>query len=443
MVRFTALVCWQAAVLAGVASAQLAAGQGQLVDRAFFPTRDHPAIAYTTTPASDAVAALEAKLRAGAIRLEADADSGYLRSVLDALQVPVESQMLVYSKTSLQAARIHPGNPRAIYFTDSVAVGWVRGGLLELAALDPRQGLIFYTLDPVPGALATFTRQDNTCLQCHESRTSLDIPGMLARSVLTAPAGQPMFQLGSHIVDHRTALENRWGGWYVTGQHGVTRHLGNAIVLDPDAAESSVSSNTLNVSSLVGRFDPAGYPTAHSDIAAHLVFDHQMHMMNLLARIGWESRVAAYARLQPAGAGRSDETVALEEMAVEFVDYLLFIDEAPLTAKVVGTSGFAEKFAARGPFDRNGRTLRQMRLDGRLMRYPCSYMIYSEAFDALPADARDAIYRRLWRVLSGDEAAARYRNLSLTDRQAIVEILIDTKKGLPEYFTGSGLKAQG
>jgi hypothetical protein len=435
MGRFMLPAFWLAALLASSAETRLTADRPQLADRAFFPTRDHPAIGYSTTPASDVVALLDGRIRAGAAELEAEGESGYLRSVLDALHVPVESQMLVYSKTSFQAARIHPANPRAIYFNDSVAVGWVRGGFLELAALDPRQGVVFYTLEPAPGERATFTRRD-TCLSCHESRTGLDIPGMLVRSVLTAPAGQPMFQLGSHIVDHRTPLEDRWGGWYVTGEHGVARHRGNAIVIDPDAPETSVSNKTLNVRSLDGRFDPAGYPTAHSDIVAHLVFDHQMHMMNLLARIGWESRVAAHVRLQEgdAPAGGSHETVALDDLAAEFVDYLLFIDETPLAERIVGTSGFAERFAARGPFDRNGRSLRQLQLEGRLMRHPCSYMIYSEAFDALPAEARDAIYRRLWRVLSGDEAAARYRRLSLADRQAIAEILIDTKRGLPEYF---------
>jgi hypothetical protein len=431
---FGARVWWSALPLAAV-SAQLAAGQVRLVDRPFSPTRDHPAIAYSTTPASDAVAALDARIRAGTARLEPASDSGYLRAVLDALEVPVESQMLVYSKTSFQAARIHPGNPRAIYFNDSVAVGWVRGGFLELAALDPRQGLIFYTLDPAAGEMAAFARQDS-CLQCHESRTSLDIPGMLARSVVTAAAGQPMFQLGSHIVDHRTPLADRWGGWYVTGQHGATRHLGNAIVLDPEAPETSMSGRTLNVSSVEERFDATGYPSAQSDIVAHMVFDHQMHMMNLLARVGWESRVATHARLRTGGtpAGSSDETIALDDLAVELVDYLLFIDEPPLGGRIVGTSGFAETFAARGPFDRNGRSLRQLQLDGRLMRHPCSYMIYSEAFDALPPDAREAIYRRLWRVLSGSDTADRYRRLSRDDRRAIIEILVDTKKGLPEYF---------
>jgi hypothetical protein len=102
---------------------------------------------------------------------------------------------------------------------------------------------------------------------------------------------------------------------------------------------------------------------------------------------------------------------------------------------VRGGSGFAERFAAKGPRDRKGRSLYELDLNRRLMKYPCSYLIYSPAFDALPASARDPIYRRMWEVLSGQERGERYQSaLSLADRQAIVEILQDTKKDLPPYF---------
>jgi len=112
----------------------------------------------------------------------------------------------------------------------------------------------------------------------------------------------------------------------------------------------------------------------------------------------------------------------------------LFVEEAPLPSRMRGTSGFAERFASQGPRDRQGRSLRQLDLDKRLMRYPSSYMIYTQAFDSLPAEAREAIYQRMWQVLSGEDSSARYARLSLADRQAIVEILRETKPGLPAYF---------
>jgi hypothetical protein len=113
---------------------------------------------------------------------------------------------------------------------------------------------------------------------------------------------------------------------------------------------------------------------------------------------------------------------------------MLFVDETPLAGKIEGTSGFTQKFSAEGPADARGRSLRQLDLERRLMRYPCSYMIYSQAFEALPAMAKDAVYRRMWEVLSGGDKQKPYDRLSLADRRAIVEILRDTKKDLPAYF---------
>ena len=125
----------------------------------------------------------------------------------------------------------------------------------------------------------------------------------------------------------------------------------------------------------------------------------------------------------------------MDGVAREVVDYLLFIDETKLTDRVRGRSGFAERFSTIGPLDGKGQSLHELDLNRRLMKYPCSYLIYSPAFDALPPGAKDPIYRRMWQVLSGRERDARYLSaLSLADRQAIVEILRDTKKDLPAYF---------
>ncbi len=131
-------------------------------------------------------------------------------------------------------------------------------------------------------------------------------------------------------------------------------------------------------------------------MVALLVFEHQMRMMNLLAH---------------------------PEDVNELVDYMLFVDEPPLPDKIAGASGFAEKFTALGPRDGKGRSLREFDLEYRLMRYPCSYMIYTEAFEALPAATKDAIYQRMWQVLQ-----------RLENGRAVIEILRDTKKDLPDYF---------
>jgi len=389
----------------------------------FSAALDHPAIQYDTRPLNDPVAALNRKIHEGSVQLRFEGASGYLRSVLEALQIPIESQLLVFSKTSLQAPIISPKNPRSLFFNDSVAAGWVKGEpFVELAAEDPEQGVIFYTLNQVPTTKPAFERQDR-CLVCHESFSSLGVPGTLLRSSFVAADGQPLRQLGDYLNDHRSPLEQRWGGWYVTGKRVPAGHLGNTIVTNPASAPPV---DAPSLTSLEGKFDTSLYLSPYSDIVALMVFDHQMHMINLLTRMGWDTRLALYQRL--------DISQVLRDDARDLVDYLLFVDEAPLAGKIEGTSGFAGEFAALGPRDRKGRSLRDLDLEHRLMRYPCSYMIYSPAFEALPSEAKDAIYRRMWQILSGQEKGSKYARLSADDRQAVIQILRDTKKGLPAYF---------
>ena len=398
---------------------------GQLAEHPSIGAVTHPAIGYHTQPTHDPVAELIRRLDAGTARVDFDGDSGYLKSTLDALHVPVESQMLVMSKTGVQALYTEPTNPRAIYFNDAVTVGYIRGAaLLELAVQDPQQGVVFYTIDQKPQAKPFIDRRQG-CLTCHQVYNTLHVPGLLMRSVLIAPDGLPAGQLGRDDPDDRTPFRLRWGGWYVTGTHGDMRHMGNAILSKGETRDTIVTDRTLNRTSLDGAFDRHGYPAAESDIVALMVFQHQVHMTNLITRVGWDARLAAYDHRVNFAAG------PLRDAVNELVDYLLFVDEAPITRPIKGTTSFAETFAARGPADRRGRSLRQLDLDHRLLRYPCSYMIYSAAFGALPADARSAIYGRMSEVLSGRDADRKYARLSEADRRAVLEILRDTVADWP------------
>jgi hypothetical protein len=403
------------AVLAWCASVVLSA---QFTDSAF--ELDHPAVQYRTRGTVDVVSTLNATLQSGRTKLAFEDRTGYLRPLLDVLHVPVDSQIAVFSKTSLQGGIITPSNPRTIFFNDSVAVAWMHDGFIEVATQDPRQGAVFYTLPqawvPVPQL-----RREDTCLRCHYSANTLGVPGFLARSVPSATDGTTMPWLGNYETDHRSPLDERWGGWYVTGHLGTSRHLGNAPVKDKRADDLTILDANLNVPTLSKRFDTSAYLSPHSDVVALLVFNHQMRMMNLLTRIGWEARVLAHD-------GRSVDAAAtaLRDAAAEVVDYMLFVDETRLTG-VRGSSGFAKTFSAQGPRDNKGRSLRDLDLETRLLRYPCSYLIYSAAFDQLPSAAKQAIYARMWNVLSGRERAAKYARLSTADRQAVVEILRDTK----------------
>ena len=382
---------------------------------------EHPAIEYATRTAHDRVAALNRELDAGEASLAFEPTSGYLRSVLRALHVPVESQMLVLSRTGVQRLFTSPSNPRALYYDDSMVVGFIRGSpFLEVAVHDPEQGVVFYTLDQRPTERPAFSRQ-TSCLQCHVAAATLEVPGFMTRSVRTAVDGTPKLRLGSPQVDHRTPFDERWGGFFVTGGHGRLRHLGNTVTGTDDAPIALVSDGPLNAHTLDGAVDLTGYLTRHSDVVALAVFDHQTRALNLLTRLGWEARVAAHDGRPVAG------SPVVAGLISDLVDYVLFVDEAPLDGGLTGTSGFTEWFSAQGPRDAQGRSLHQLDLATRLMRYPCSYTIYSAAFDALPPAVKAAVYGRLADVLSGADQAPKYARLAAADRRAVIEILRDTK----------------
>jgi len=401
------------------AAASWLSAQGTGLESIFFDGASHPAIGYGVRPADDAVARLDGALQSGEVRLDYDSRSGYLPALLRALDIHTDTQLAVFSKTSLQSPMISPSNPRAVFFNDSVVVAWPRGGLIEVAAQGPSQGVAFYMLDQTRTPTPRFQRS-RSCVVCHVSYATLNVPGLLVRSVATAPDGAALPFLANATPDHRTPFEERWAGWFVTGATAGVRHLGNVTIPRPRAPDAAATPASVPLASMAGRFEPEGYLSLHSDVAAHLVFTHQMHMMNLITRLGWQTRTTL-------ADGAPDAARGIAAAAVDFVDYLLFVDESPLPAPVTGASGFAERFAALGPRDRRGRSLRELDLRTRMLKYPCSYLIYSPAFDALPAEAKTAIYARLSAILSGKITGERYQRLAATDRQAILEILRDTK----------------
>ena len=400
---------------------------------AFMGSSDDSAIQYSTATPNNVVVDVNRRLQNGELQFAYDGRSGYLQSALAALQLPIDSQLLVFSRTSLQGRRIGEQNPRALYFNDRVALGWVRGGdLLEVAAHDQTNGIVFYSLEqkaPETASAPPQFKREFICLGCHMTGNTLNVPGLLMFSTTRAEPTQ--FSGIPRHIDQTDSLNKRFGGWFVTGSAGSVAHMGNqAAALD--------ARPTREIATVDGLFDAEGYRTLSSDIVAHLVLTHQAGMVNLLTRAGWEARAADPKQHAPfTSSPEQDARIAavMDGIASEVVDYLLFVDEAKLTDKVHGTSGFAERFSASGPKDRKGRSLYELDLTRRLMKYPCSYLIYSPAFDALPPMVKEPIYKRMWAILSGQEQDQRYRAvLSNADRQAIVEILRDTKKDLPSYF---------
>jgi hypothetical protein len=384
--------------------------------------REHPAIAYSTTRPTDPVARLNERLESGQLTLTRNERHGYLESVLAALGVPGDSQVLVFSKTSFQSPRINPKNPRALYFNDTVSIGWVRGGeVLEVASQDPIQGTIFYTLAQA-SEKPRFMR-NAACIACHTGESTLDIPGLFAGSNYIDSTGMPVFS-PIYSTDQSTPFDLRWGGWYVTGTHHG-RHLGNAVATNLNDVTTMATEETSHLPRLDEKFETSAYLQPTSDIVALLVLEHQMRMLNLITRTDWEARVGSTVAGRP-----------VAKAVDELVDYLLFVDEAELPGPVRGSSTFASTFAEHASRDRRGRSLKDLDLQNRLFRYPCSYLIYSPQFDALPAAVRDQIYMRMYEILSGRDPDPRYRRLTEEERRAAIEILIATKPDLPSYFRG-------
>jgi hypothetical protein len=375
---------------------------------------------------NDPIALLGKQIERGEVKLDYSTNGwGYLPSLLQHLGINVDSQILVFSKTSFQLTKISPKTPRALFFNDSVSVGSVQDGkVFEFASLDPSQGIIFYTLDTEKTGTPRFERRGSECLNCHGPAN-----GLIVSSVYPSADGTP-FVTGTFFegIDHRTPIENRWGGWYVSGTHGSVRHMGNAIAPDSDHPFDLDQKETQNLTSLESKIDTTRYLTSTSDIVALMTIEHQAHMTNLITGVSQQFRRAS------ANGTMENSKNSLDRAVDQMVDYMLFVDEAPLRDPVKGVSTFTSTFPERGPKDKLGRSLRDFDLHQRLFRYPLSYMIYSEIFDAMPNAAHDRVYRRLYDVLSGKDQNPKFAHLSAADRRAILEILLETKPNLPDYW---------
>lgn len=387
------------------------------------------------------VARLRDRLHRGEMKLEFEPAHGYLKSLLGALDVPVSSQVLVFSKTSLQHDRISPNTPRAIYFNDEVMIGFcLRGRVLEIATADESLGTLFYTLDQTPKAKPVPRRQTESCLLCHGSSANRGYPGHIVRSLFVDRRGEPDFSKGSFRTDHTSPLAERWGGWYVTGTSGRQKHMGNMLFHEGSKFDGTDGDGS-NVVDLKDRFTTSYYLTPHSDIIALMVLEHQTGMLNRLARAGLETRsIVVDDRERNKSTGKPiDERSEfarsrIRKLCDDVVSYMLFRDETKLIDRIEGTSTFAADFMARGPRDPKGRSLRDFDLHTRLFRHPCSYLIDSRAFDSLPIELKESIYQRLWEILNGRGNGENDPKIAADERATIIDILRATKADLPDYW---------
>lgn len=389
-------------------------------------------IRYSESEPSNCISELQKQLLQGTATLEFDDRFGYLPNLLETLRVPVSSQVLVYSKTSLQLSRISPRTPRAIYFSDDVYIGYCQSGdVLEISAVDPALGTVFYTLDQQSVEKPQFVRQTDNCLLCHSSSRTEGVPGHLARSLLVDSRGVPIYSAGSRTVDQTTPIAERWGGWYVTGTHGDQRHMGNLIGRDSRARSMPENPDGLNVVDLTDRFDVSRYLSPHSDLVALMVLEHQLLVHNRITKANYATRQALHYQQvlnkelgEPPGNRLESVTRRIQSAGEDLLAAMLFSGEASLAGPLRGTSGFANDFAAVGQRDSAGRSLRDFDLTRRIFRHPCSYLVESAAFRALPPEMRDYLGTRLGVILTGEDTSGKFDHLSANDRTAIREILM-------------------
>lgn len=392
---------------------------------------EQPPIEYSKAAAKDPAGALGQSLAEGSLKLTATTPLERVKEVLALLKVPVESQVLVFSKTSKQNPLIDPGNPRALYFSENAYAGYVPGGHMEIIAHDPTLGPIYRTID-LGGEVKVpvMERQTSDCLSCHGTARTLDVPGVMVRSVFADADGRPLLEFGSVDVNASTPLEQRWGGYYVTGRSSLP-HQGNRFFRSGETPETLAEAVQLD--RVDQRVDPRKYPRATSDIVALLVLEHQCQLYNLMTAASYRHRRMSWmARAFDPKAEPDSGTAGklADDDAVKIVDALLFKDAAAMGDGVEGDEAFQAAFTRRFPVTREGDSLAEFHLGTKLFKNRCSYMVYSEVFGSLPMRVKTAVMKRLRTILEAEEDMEGYGYLKKPERERIAGILRET---LPLY----------
>jgi hypothetical protein len=391
--------------------------------------REHPVIGYSTQAPKDRFARLGREIATGKVSLNKNSTQGYLSDLLEKLEIDPDSQTLVYSRTSLNTGLIRANNPRAIYFNDDTYVAWVPGtNVIEIATMDPNLGPVFYTFDPDSIGIE---RQSGQCLRCHDSLTLSGggVPRFILGSGYTYFSGSLVSHEGWILTDQETPIKFRWGGWYVTGQHGKQVHLGNIVVSKAEELQDLEQARIGNINRLEDFFKTELYLTPNSDIDALMVLEHQVQIQNMITRVNYDVRnliVREFASVMNESGISQETNTRIAEIIEPLVKAMFMVGEAEITDNMNGNTGYRNNFEARGPVDSKGRSLRQLDLESRLFRYPMSYLVYSSEFNALPSLAKDMIFERFNTILNGNDSSGSYIHLNDSDRIAIYEILTET-----------------
>ncbi|MFT5466987.1 MAG: hypothetical protein ACI8UO_002089 [Verrucomicrobiales bacterium] len=383
-----------------------------------------PAHEYWTRPLNDPLTLMKDELEAGSDELDYSSEKAFVVSLLKKLDVPVSSQLLVYSTTSLQLRLISPRNPRAVYFNEEIYVGWVLGGQLEFVSMDPDLGGIFYISDIIPRSGARKMQLDRAdrCMNCHHDEDTRHVPGVVVKSVLPGQRGGTISTYRPGEVGHEIPFTERFGGWHVTGEHDIQKHWGNVM---GQLSGDDISTTPLEFGA---NFDISRYPIPSSDILPHLIFEHQSGFVNRCAAASYKARFFLH---EGGGKFKPGDLEKVREEVDELVRYILFADEAEFPeGGVTGDSVFREDFLAKKKEDRQGRSLREFDLETHMFKHRCSYMIYTSVFQGLHPGFKRLIYTELGKALDGSKPG--FGHIPSNEKTAIREILRATLTDLPE-----------
>ena len=384
---------------------------------------DRPPHNYWQRTPTDRFSRLKADLESRRIPLDHTSEKAFVSSLLKVLDIPASSQLLVFSTTSLQLSRISASNPRALYFSEDLYLGYVPGGRIEVVSLDPELGGVFYILDIPRDEQPLRVERSNRCMNCHAATETQFVPGLLVKSVIPGPNRGSLDAFRQDQIGHGVPFAERFGGWYLTGVHGITNHWGN----------------------LTGRLSPEGltkipvppgksfefdrYPVATSDILSHLLHEHQAGFVNRVIEASYRARTYLH---DSEGRLNSEQAEELDKQASLLTRYLLFADEAPLPeAGVEGDAAFKTDFLRDRRIADNGSSLKDFDLATRLFKHRCSYMIYSAVFQGLPSAMKERVYRQLSEALRADQTDREYGYLPAREKLEIRAILKETLTGLP------------
>lgn len=383
-----------------------------------------PAHEYHTRELNDPFTRLIGDFESGKLEFDKQSGKAFISSLLEHLEIPASSQLLVFSRTSLQTRKISGSNPRAMYFNENVYVGYIPGGKVEIISLDPEVGAIFYIFDIPKSEELPVIERSGRCMNCHAVALTRRVPGLSTRSVIPGSNWGKLVAFHDKEIGHQIPLGDRFGGWHVTGDPGISDHKGN---LTGERVGGNIITEAIEPGT---EFDWSAYLTETSDILPHLLLEHQSGFMNMALEASYRTRAYQYIGK---GEIKPEHAEVLHDLADELVRYLLFADEAEFPEGGIQVDAqYREDFLADRREASNGLSLKDLDLESRLFKHRCSYLIYSDVFQANSDLFKQQVYKILGEAIGTETPDPDFAYLSATEKKAIRSILKETLNDLPD-----------